>query len=454
MDQALTATRVRNLSPETARQWLDEWNRQQEGYVRFRDCRFENNGLDSGDHSSIYALADDVLCTGCTFTADVMAGTTVPAVGGQCAYEFHGANQRLWVAANKTSDCDNNIIANNTFSPVADYGVGFYRESAPESVINKISIVGNTFGISDRATNAAFKAAVAITSAYPVSNVLISDNIASKVGTNEACVFCLISLQGVAVPTTHTGIKINGNKCLNLTAGVHMTTSTNGIGLVTITDNEFKDFVVAGAETQTRGIYLERLSGVSQVEELVISGNTFSNFTGSMTYGVFLQSGEIVNLFVGSDNSYKGVTNKYVEGATVINRAGWYPNKAYTPFINIGGAVTIGNGVVTGSYIYHDGLVEAFAQYTVGGTDTIPGGTINIGLPLASFGAGRKYLGVWTLEDADTGLNYTGIAQNDGTGTLASLRRDGSTAADSGGNPITLAPGDKINVQITYKVTE
>ena len=41
MDQALTAPRVRDLKPETARRWLDEWNRQQEGYVRFRDCRFE-----------------------------------------------------------------------------------------------------------------------------------------------------------------------------------------------------------------------------------------------------------------------------------------------------------------------------------------------------------------------------------------------------------------------------
>jgi SAM-dependent methyltransferase len=41
MDQALTATRAQNLNPDIARRWLDEWNRQQEGYVRFRDCRFE-----------------------------------------------------------------------------------------------------------------------------------------------------------------------------------------------------------------------------------------------------------------------------------------------------------------------------------------------------------------------------------------------------------------------------
>ena len=41
MDQALTATRAQDLNPDTARRWLDEWNRQQEGYVRFRDCRFE-----------------------------------------------------------------------------------------------------------------------------------------------------------------------------------------------------------------------------------------------------------------------------------------------------------------------------------------------------------------------------------------------------------------------------
>ena len=41
MDQALTATRAQDLNPDAARRWLDEWNRQQDGYVRFRDCRFE-----------------------------------------------------------------------------------------------------------------------------------------------------------------------------------------------------------------------------------------------------------------------------------------------------------------------------------------------------------------------------------------------------------------------------
>jgi len=423
-----------------------------------KNCLFENNGLDSADHSSIYALADDVVCDGNTFTADTMAEAT----GGQVAYEFHGSNQRfvnnkvknyyqgVWVAANKTSDCDNNIVANNVFSPISDYGVGFYRESAPESIINKISIIGNTFGLSDRSTAATFKSAILIASTYPVTNVLIADNIASKVGTNEASVFCLITLQGTAVATTHTGIKIDSNKALSLTHGVYMTTAVNGIGLVEITNNEFKDFVVAGAETQTRGIYLERLSGVSEVEEIVISGNTFSDAVATMTYGVYLQSGVIVSLFVGADNSYKGVTNKYVEGATITNRAGWYPSKSYTPVINIGGTVTIGNGSVEGSYIDQNGLITAFAKYVVGSTDTIPGGNISIGIPVASVGAGQIYIGWWRINDDSTGNNYFDAAQVDGTGSLAAFRLNTGTIATST-SPITLAAGDILNLQITYK---
>jgi hypothetical protein len=422
------------------------------------NCLFENNGLDSRDHSSIYALADNVLCSGNVFTSDMMAEDK----GGQVAYEFHGANQRfignkvknyyqgVWVAANKTSDCDNNIVANNNFSPIADYGVNFYRESAAESVINNISIIGNTFVLSDRSTCASFKAAVAIPSAYPVTNVLIADNIASKVGTNQASVFCLITLQGIAVSTTHTGIKIDSNKCLNMTSGIFMTTAVNGIGLVQITNNEFKDFALAGSETQTRGIYLERLSGLSEVEELVISGNTFSNFTGAMTYGIYLQSGSIVNLFVGNNNSYKGVTNKYVEGATVTNRAGWYPSKEYTPVVDIGGAVTIGNGSVEGSYVYENGLITAFVKYVVGSTDVIPGGNINIGLPMASINAGHIYMGQWRISDASSGFNYFDAAQNDGTGQLASLRINGGTIATNA-SPVALAAGDIINLQMTYK---
>lgn len=425
-----------------------------------RDCLFENNGLDCGDHSSVYALADDVLCTGNTFTADTMA--VDGGTGGQCAYEFHGADQRfthnkvknyyqgVWVAANKTSACENNIIAINDFSQVSDYGVAFYRESASETAINNIEIIANIVNITDRSTSASFKAAVAITSTYPVSNVLITKNIAKKTGTSEASAFCLISQQGVVTSTPHTGIKIHGNSGSGLTEGVFMTTGAMGLGRISIKNNDFEDFVVAGAETETRGVYLERLSGTAVVDELVLSGNNFSNSTNSMTYGIRLQSGVITHLSMGADNTYRNVTNKYVENVTVTTRSGWFPSKSYTPIINIGGVVTIGNGTVDGSYVYENGMVTAFARYIVGSTDTIPGGNINVGVPIASINAGQIYMGEWRINDVSASLNYFDIAQIDGTGSLASFRINGGVIATSA-SPVPLAAGDTLNLQITYK---
>lgn len=423
-----------------------------------RGNQFVNNGLDCGDHSSIYAIADRVICTDNIFTADTMADAT----GGQAAYEVHGADQifannrvgnyyqGLYVATNKISEADNIIISDNVLSPVSDYGVTFYRESAAETAINKVSIMNNIIGLSDRSTAAAFKAGVAITSTYPVSNILIEGNQCSKVGTNEASAFVLISLQAVAVGTNHTGIKITGNAAYGLTDGVYMTTAVNAIGSVSITNNTFKNFATAGVETATRGVYLERLSGVSEVEELIISGNNFIQETGAMTHGIYLLSGVVVDLYLGPDNSYSGCTTNYAEGITVTNRRGYYPSKAYTPLVNIGGAVTIGDGTLEGSYVYDAGIVTAFVKYVVGSTDTIPGGNLNIGLPFASINAGQIYMGDWRINDASSGFNYFGTAMNDGTSQYASFRVSGATIADSN-TPVVLAAGDTLNLQMIYK---
>lgn len=84
------------------------------------DNFFNNNGLDTDDHSCVYAWVDDVVCSGNTFTADTMQGT-VGSTGMTVAYEVHGSNQRftknkvknayrgVWLSSNATSDVSNKI---------------------------------------------------------------------------------------------------------------------------------------------------------------------------------------------------------------------------------------------------------------------------------------------------------------------------------------------------------
>src|SRR5262249_5348355 len=60
-----------------------------------RTCLFNNNGMDTDDHSSIYAWADDVLIDGNTFTADSMTSAGNAGAGPRVAFEVHGANHRV-----------------------------------------------------------------------------------------------------------------------------------------------------------------------------------------------------------------------------------------------------------------------------------------------------------------------------------------------------------------------
>jgi hypothetical protein len=418
---------------------------------------FYNNGLGCYDHSSIYALADRVICTGNIFRSDTMAGL----YGGQCSYEVHGADQvfannivgnyyqGLWVATNKVSVADNILITGNTLSPVSDYGVAVYRESAPETAIRKVSITNNVIGLSDRATAASFKAGVAITSRYPVDKFLIAGNIVSKVGTTEASALLLIAQQDTATATPHNGIVCSGNFTDGLTHGVFMTTGVNGIGEVIITDNVFRNLVVAGAESETRGIYLERLSGVSEVQRIHISGNRFINDSGAaMTYGIRLQSGVVNDLYLGPDNSYSNVTTNYVEGVTVTTRRGYYPKKAYTPVVTMGTPVTISDGVLEGEYAYRGGWVDVRLYYKIGAGDTVTGGLVSATMPVAAI-AGKRYFGTWEIDDVSAGLTYYGTALI--IGTDGQLRASTGGVVDSGGVPVSLAVGDVVSIHVTYQ---
>lgn len=292
------------------------------------NCLFNNNGLDSGDHSSIYAWADDVLCEGNTFTADTMFNASTGR-GTLVAYEVHGANQRfvnnnvrnyyqgMWVAANITSDSDNIIIEGNNFSPIGNFGINFYRESAPEGAISKVLINGNTIGLDDTVFADVQKVGVFLRSNYSVTDVVISNNIVSKIGTVKSATAFGISGGGVAAQK-HTRIKISGNEAKGFNYGVRVTTTTNAdLGSISITDNAFYELAAYNIVTDAVGIDYILLAGTQKTDELIISGNTISDSSTNTDYGINLENGTITNLVIG-DNFFNNMQIANVAIASTV----------------------------------------------------------------------------------------------------------------------------------------
>ena len=302
-------------------------------YWTVTNCLFKNNGLDSDDHSSIYAYADNVVCENNTFTADTMWPNGFSGNSGSfVAYEVHGANQRfvnnlvrnhyqgMWVSSNQTSDCDNIVIANNTFSPIKFVAIDFYRFSAPESLISKVIIDSNTIGLDDTVQSgvvADLKVAVQINASYSLINIQITNNVCSKVGASKASAFVNLGIPFGVASQKHTNIVIKNNVAIGFSLGVYtQTTATNGIGYVEISGNSFVDFTPQGVFSNPIGVAVD---GVSAYDYLVINNNTFTDsaVTPVFQFGVRL-TGTVSNLFVG-EQAYNRVINEYVEDTFTVS---------------------------------------------------------------------------------------------------------------------------------------
>jgi len=427
------------------------------------NCLFKNNGLDTDDHSSIFAWVDDVLCEGNTFTADTMYPNGISGNSGTfVAYEVHGANQRfinnlvsnyyqgMWVATNLTSDVDNVVISGNTFSPINFAGIDFYRNSAVESSITKILIDGNTIGLDDTVPSGIvpdLKVAVQINTPYLLKNIQVSNNLCSKVGTTKASAFINLGTYGTVAAQKHDNIVIKSNYATGFAIGASIGTSaTNGFGYVEVSENSFVDFSPQGAFTITQGV---GTSGASAIDSLVLEGNTFKAGTSAFDYGNYL-TGTITNLYVSSQKFFGMSIANYAEvGLTVTNRQGEFDKLPFTPIWNAGSAITLGNGSVLGRYAIKGDQVTVTAVLNVGSTTSFPGGNLFLSAPIAAGVSGQQYLGTWRIFDSNVGQFVFGDAVIEGTGSNIDLQVSGGTFATNS-SPVALAAGDQVSVQITY----
>jgi polygalacturonase len=435
------------------------------------NCLFKNNGIDTDDHSSVFAWADNVLCEGNTFTADTMFPNGISGNSGSfVAYEVHGANQRfvnnnvsnywqgMWVASNITSDADNIVISNNTFSPMGFYAVDFFRTSASESIISKVLIDGNTVGLDDTvySPSPTFKAAFQIAAFRQIKDVQISNNVCSKIGATVPSVGILLSPQSNA-NHEHRNIVIRDNYITGFGTGVAtFINATNGMGPVEISNNYFLNCSNATGYTTPQGIAVG-LSGVAPLatayESLFMSNNTFidDRAVKQMDFGIRLDQVTVTNLNVQRQKYLGMVTGNYAEASTTVtNRFGYYEFISFTPVWKSGGsAITLGNGTRNASYTVDEKQVTINATLAVGSTTSFGAGIITLDLPFTTNANALQYIGNWRIFDDNTSTYYFGgaVSVNNDTGVGLQLN-NGSNVTDT--SPITFAAGDIISLQMTY----
>lgn len=437
------------------------------------NCLFKNNGLDTNDHSSIFAWANDVVCANNTFTADTMFPNGIVGNSGSfVAYEVHGRNQRfvnnlvenywqgMWVASNLTSDADNIVIANNTFSPINFAAIDFFRFSAAESIIKKVLIDGNTIGLDDTVPPTGvlptLKTGIQIAPFYKISDVQISNNIASKIGTSKASAFVNIVSQAAAANQAHSDIVIKNNYTNGYTFGVVLTTSAiNGMGPVEITGNNFVNCLPATSFAFSQGIAVAGTA--SAYKNLLIGTNSFidNQAVPTQSFGIRLDA-LITNLNVKPQNYQGMVVANYAEtvSTVVTNRFGYYENRDFTPVWKVSGTpITVGNGISVGFFTINEKQITLNAYLKVGSTTSFGGGgNLQLDLPAAALSDPRvaQYFGTWRIVDDSAGPTFRyGWTEIDGGNNVLTFQIDNGTFATSG-SPVALATDDFLSVQITY----
>lgn len=437
-----------------------------------RNCLFKNNGIDTDDHSSIYAWADNVVCDSNIFTADTMFPNGISGNSGTLvAYEVHGANQRfvnnlisnywqgMWVASNTTSSAENIIIANNTFAPVKWYAIDFFRNDTVETDISRVLIHGNTVVVDDTTTTGTlptFKAAFQIAAFRRIQNVQISNNFCSKSGATIPSIGVLITPQGNA-NGDHRGIIIRDNIFSNFNSGVAtFINSTNGMGPLEISNNYFRNCSDATGYTTPQGVSIG-LSGVAPLAtayaSLFISNNTFidDRTVKQMDFGIRIDQVTVTNLNVQRQKYVGMVTANYAEASTTAtNRFGYYPNVALTPTWRSGvTAITVGNGAVNASYTVDEAQVTISFALLVGSTTSFAGGALSVDIPFTSSPTTVNYIGNWRIFDTSLSTYYFGGAfvTENSTGVALQLNNGSNVTPTS---PVTLASGDLVTVQVTY----
>lgn len=296
---------------------------------RISDCAFVNGGLDTPDHSAIFAWAQDVVCQRCTFTNTIAKTQT----GGNVAFEVHGSRQRfinnnvtnyyqgVWIDGNETEIVSNDIIvSNNVLNKISGFGIMFYGVHAQ---VSKVEIVGNDISFDDSVyPGVDLKIGIGCLSPLSQRDVVVKSNsVTSKIARTAT--------SGVTIQSatqkghSHDAFEIANNVFENTTFGVQVITNpVCGLGMIAIRSNRCRNLSRGGAFSTPQGIGVDFNGGASPIQKLSLLNNICTDDRGrsaECAFGIRVQ-GEIVSLQT-AGNSASGMTAAaYAEGALTVAR--------------------------------------------------------------------------------------------------------------------------------------
>lgn len=248
-------------------------------------CTFRDNGMDSDDHSSVFAYAEDVSVTNCVFT------NTLPfdRVGVNTAYEVHGSSQRIerstftnmlrgiWVANNYATVTRGTLVANNEFRTLF-YGIDFFNDRVEAKPITDTRIENNRFRFDDRRINSLprldFKAAVQVASEFAQNDIRIRRNSVTKTGHSVTSAFLVVT-GGASGSRRHDNISATDNVGDGLTFGSFLrTTQGAGLGRLEIMRNRWRALASSDSMQIAAGDVIERTVVSQPVQSLVLGGGS------------------------------------------------------------------------------------------------------------------------------------------------------------------------------------
>lgn len=252
---------------------------------RLERCAFRDNGMDTDDHSSIFAYAEDVSVTNCTFAN----ARPFETVGVNTAYEVHGSQQRIsgctftnmirgiWIANNYSAVTRGTVISGNNFRTLF-YGVDFFHDRAEARPTVDTKIENNRFHFDDRRIAALprldFKAAVQIASEFGQQGIRITGNYVDKAGHSVTSAFMVVT-GGASGARRHDDIVASDNIGRGLTFGSFVrTTATAGIGALAIVRNRWSDLAPSDIMEIAAGDVVERTERPQPIHSLALGGGS------------------------------------------------------------------------------------------------------------------------------------------------------------------------------------
>jgi hypothetical protein len=395
------------------------------------NCEFRNGGLDSSDHSSLFAWFTDSEIINNTFESDLPFNTTTNR-GGLVACELHGSNllfhgnyinnyyQGIWVSSNNSDTItrgfvvtSNRALVGKKFCDFYSRNVGSAATTVDDSFVYETIIANNHVTMLDVNQDETVRGVFEISASRGAVGVKICNNSCVVQGTTADTVMVRLTVAANVYEAMDL-IDISDNQCSGgLTTGVSVFWNADStIGRLSVRGNEFGTYV-------TPSVLVNK--------DLYMFGGTAGDVD---TLDVDFRNTTSAN--IQTDNPTHGVRAK-VRGDANLDIEPTLTN------------ITQGNGTYTYKTFIdsHSGMVNIASMFTLGSTSTVDGpvsiGISEVSSSFASIGIGAAIRGA---------AMYPLVANNDVTGANFSLNDSGG-ACDAT-NPITFTTADVIKITASY----